>query len=220
MVMFEILTRCPLFQGLEAGKIEELLAGKEFSTEDFTDGALAARRDTAYSGLMIVLKGEVRGETEDRHGKRFLVDRIRAPQLIAPAFLFGGYNRLPIDVVADGPVTILTLHRGLLFELMQENVIVMSNFIDIISNRANLLTRKIYFLSFRTVREKVMNYLLEQTRLNRGPVDVSDLNALSEYFDAPRSSIVTVLNELEKHGIVAYDSGRVTVLNEKALERQ
>ena len=217
--MYKTLTLCPLFQGLEAGKIEELLSGKEFSTEEFTDGALIARRDTAYSGLMVILRGEVRGEVEDRHGKRFLIDRMPAPQLIAPAFLFGGYNRLPIDVVADGQATILTLHRGLLFELMQENVIVMSNFIDIISNRANLLTRKIYFLSFRTVREKVMNYLLDQFLLNKGPVDVSDLNALSEYFDAPRSSVVTVLNELEKHGIIRYDKGLATVLNKKALER-
>ena len=218
--MYEILTQCPLFHGLDAGKIEELLSGREFSTEDFADGAMAARKDTAYSGLMIILKGEVRGEVEDRQGKRYLIDRIQAPQLIAPAFLFGGYNRLPIDVVADGPVTLLTLHRGLLFELMQENVIVMSNFIDIISNRANLLTRKIYFLSFKTVREKMMNYLLDQSHLNKGSVDVSDLNALSEYFDAPRSSIVTVLGEMDKHGIISYDKGVVTILNEKALERR
>jgi len=217
--MYEILTRCPYFQGLKAVKIEELLSGKEYSTEDFSNGAWVARRDTAYSGLMIILKGEVCGEVEDHLGKRFLVDRISAPQLIAPAFLFGGYNRLPIDVVADGAVTILTLHRGLLFELMQENVIVMSNFIDIISNRANLLTRKIYFLSFKTVREKMMNFLLEQSRVRKGAVDVSDLNALSEYFDAPRSSIITVLNEMEKHGIIAYDKGLVTILNKKALDR-
>lgn len=217
--MYGILTQCPLFQGLPEGKIEELLKGREFSTEDFADGELVASKDMAYSGLMIILEGEVRGEVEDRHGKRFLIDRILAPQLIAPAFLFGGYNRLPIDVVADGPVTILTLHRGLLFELMQENVIVMSNFIDIISDRANTLTRKIYFLSFRTVREKMMNYLLDQSRLNKGDVDVSDLNALSEYFDAPRSSIVTVLNELEKHGVITYEKGMVQVLDKKLLER-
>ena len=218
--MYELLTNCPLFHGLTAEKIEAMLAGREFSLQEYADGDIIAHRDVAYSGLMIVLKGEVRGETEDRQGKRFLIDRFQAPQLIAPAFLFGGYNRLPIDVVADGPVAILTLHRGLLFELMQENVIVMSNFIDIISNRANLLTRKIYFLSFKTVREKVMNYLLDQLQIQKGRVDVSDLNALSEYFDAPRSAIVTVLNELEKHGIIVYDHAGVTVLNEKALQRR
>ena len=209
-----------MFHGLTADKIEAMLAGREFSEEEYVDGDMIAHRDLAYSGLMIVLKGEAKGETEDRHGKRFLIDRFQAPQLIAPAFLFGGYNRLPIDVVADGDVTILTLHRGLLFELMQENVIIMSNFIDIISNRANLLTRKIYFLSFKTVREKMMNYLLDQVEIQKGPVDVSDLNALSEYFDAPRSAILTVLNELDKHGIIAYEKNQVTVLNKKALERR
>lgn len=52
-------------------------------------------------------------------GKTIVVDPIEAPQLIAPAFLFGGYNKLPIDVIADGDVTIMTLHRGYIFELMR-----------------------------------------------------------------------------------------------------
>ena len=90
---------------------------------------------------MIILKGQVHGEIVYRN-KPVIIDPIEAPQLIAPAFLFGGYNKLPIDVIADGEVTILTLHRGYLFELMQNNVLILSNFIDIISDRANVWVEK------------------------------------------------------------------------------
>ena len=143
--MYAILAQCPLFRGLTAEQIRETIGERgEFSLTEYKDKDCIAHRDTAYSGLMIILKGRVHGEMVSG-GKTIVVDPIEAPQLIAPAFLFGGYNKLPIDVIADGDVTIMTLHRGYIFELMQANVLIMSNFIDIISNRANVWSKKIFF---------------------------------------------------------------------------
>lgn len=136
--MFPILKDSPLFRGLDQPTIDALLERSSFATAAYDHDACIAKRDTAYSGLMIILKGSVRGEVTDAAGRRRIIDNIAAPQLIAPAFLFGGYNRLPIDVIANEDGTeIMTLHRGGLFEMMQDNTIVLSNFIDIISNRAN-----------------------------------------------------------------------------------
>lgn len=111
--MFPILKESPLFRGLDQQTIDELLANSTVATMTYAKDDVIARRDTAYSGLMIILRGSVRGEVTDAAGHRRSIDNIPAPQLIAPAFLFGGYNRLPIDVVANEDDTeILTLHRG------------------------------------------------------------------------------------------------------------
>ena len=165
---------------------------------------------------MIILKGRVHGEMVSG-GKTIVVDPIEAPQLIAPAFLFGGYNKLPIDVIADGDVTIMTLHRGYIFELMQANVLIMSNFIDIISNRANVWSKKIFFLSFRSLKEKVATYLLEHTSEESGSVPVPDIREIAEYFDATRSALQTVLMELEKKHLIRSEAASIAVLNRKGL---
>lgn len=146
------------------------------------------------------------------------IEPLEAPQLIAPAFLFGGYNKLPIDVVADGDATIMTLHRGYLFELMQGNVLIMSNFIDIISNRANVWSKKIYFLSFRSLKEKAAGYLLGHSTEASPSVEMPDIREIAQYFDATRSAVQTVLAELEKKRLVALSGDRITVLNRKGLE--
>lgn len=162
--MYAILKECPLFRGLTAAQIEDILADKgKYALSEYRDGDLIAQRDTAYSGLMIIIKGKVHGKMTYASGRSADIEPIEAPQLIAPAFLFGGYNKLPIDVIADGDVTIMTIHRGYIFELMQNNVVIMSNFVDILSNRANVWSKKIYYLSFRSLREKVANYLLDHT---------------------------------------------------------
>ena len=131
--MYAILKECPLFRGLTAAQIEDILADKgKYALSEYRDGDLIAQRDTAYSGLMIIIKGKVHGKMTYASGRSADIEPIEAPQLIAPAFLFGGYNKLPIDVIADGDVTIMTIHRGYIFELMQNNVVIMSNFVDIL----------------------------------------------------------------------------------------
>ena len=215
--MYAILAQCPLFRGLTAEQIRETIGERgEFSLTEYKDKDCIAHRDTAYSGLMIILKGRVHGEMVSG-GKTIVVDPIAAPQLLAPAFLFGGYNKLPIDVIADGDVTIMTLHRGYIFELMQANVLIMSNFIDIISNRANVWSKKIFFLSFRSLKEKVATYLLEHTSEESGSVPVPDIREIAEYFDATRSALQTVLMELEKKHLIRSEASSIAVLNRKGL---
>ena len=217
--MYEILTQCPLFRGLDSKQIESIIEGRgDFTVAQYKDGEYIARRDTAYSGLMIIVKGKAKGVMTYSSGKSVNVDTIEAPQLIAPAFLFGGYNRLPIDVIAQGDVEILTLHRGYIFELMQENTLILSNFIDIISNRADVWSKRIYFLSFRSLKEKVVSFLLHNTTEGNPSLAMPDIQQISEYFDATRSAVITVLDELSKHGMISVDGETITVIKRKALE--
>lgn len=216
--MYKILKECPLFRGLTEKQIEEIIDKRgDFTVTEYPDKAVIARKESAYSGLMIILKGQVHGEIVYRN-KPVIIDPIEAPQLIAPAFLFGGYNKLPIDVIADGEVTILTLHRGYLFELMQNNVLILSNFIDIISDRANVWSKKIYYFSFHSLKEKVANYLLESTTDEHNTLTVTDLREVAAYFDVTRSALVTVLLEMEKKHLIKHDESTITLLNRKGLQ--
>lgn len=216
--MFPILKDSPLFQGLDQPTIEALLERASYTTATFDADTVIARRDTAYSGLMVILRGSVRGEVTDAAGHRRTIDNIAAPQLIAPAFLFGGYNRLPIDVVANENGTeILTLHRGGLFEMMQDNTIVLSNFIDIISNRANFFSRKIYALSVLMLTEKVAALLLSAapTRTDTVPMDKT---RMADELNITRNALEQTLAELAKKHLIELSETQIIILNRTALE--
>ncbi len=217
--MYATLTQCPLFRGLTAEQIRSLLSPDgNYSVSEYGPDECIACRDTAYSGLMIVLSGRVRGETPGPSGRTVVIDRLEAPQLIAPAFLFGGYNRLPVDVIAEGPAKILVLHRGYLFELMQSNVLVLSNFIDVISNRASLWSRKIYFLSLRSLQQKLAAYLLENTTEGRPSLELPAPAETAVYFDATRPALNAALAELYKKKLVRIEGEKLTILNRSGLE--
>jgi CRP-like cAMP-binding protein len=218
--MYTILTQCPLFRGLTAAQIEQaLLSQDNFAVTVHAKGEVIARRDTAYSGLMILLTGSASGEMTWPDGRTIKIDRIEAPQLIAPAFLFGGYNRLPVDVIARSEVRILTLHRGFVFELMQDNVLILSNFIDIISTRAGAWSKKIYLLSFRSLEAKLAGYLLDNSSPGQPSVAMPDPAQAADYFAATRSSLQSVVKGLEKRGAISTDGDNMVILSREALQQ-
>lgn len=206
--MYEKLELSPLFRGLTAAEIEDLLSDKSYTVKEFSAGDIIAEKDTAYSSLMLILDGVVRGETTDFCGGVMKVNQIKAPNLISPAFLYGGYNRLPIDVVAHTDTSILEIHRGSVFAMMQENVLVLSNFIDIISQRANLLTKKLFFLSFKSLESKVAEYLLNKTY---NTDECIDKQKLVHYFEVPVDSMDRVLNSLAKTGAIKVAGQKVII---------
>lgn len=219
IAMYDKLTECPLFRGMSAEQIASVLScdGDNYILTDYQASDVIARRDTAYSGLMIIVEGRASGVISYSDGSSSKVDSIESPGLIAPAFLFGGYNRLPIDVVADVPTKIMTLHRGFIFELMQENMIILSNFIDIISNRANIWSKKIYFLSFKSLKQKAASYLLDHSSAGNNVVPMPDISQIADVFASTRSALMTVLEGLERKGLVDINGNDITVVNRDAL---
>ncbi len=216
--MYTTLVNCPLFRGLTAEQIEKILPRNEnISRTKYKAGEKIAQRDTAYSGLMILLQGSASGVMVSPDGRSQTIEAIEAPQPIAPAFLFGGYNRLPVDVIAQSDAEVLTLHRGLLFELMQADVVILSNFIDIISNRANAWSKKIYALSFSSLRQKVASYLLDHSSPEQSTVAIPGIAETAQFFAATRSALTSVLEGLAKKGIIKFDPVQVTILRREAL---
>lgn len=217
--MYKILTQCPLFRGMTAGQIEEAIGtATDLAITKYAKNETIAHKDTVYSGLMIIIIGSARGEFTYLTGQTLKIDTIEAPELIAPAFLFGGYNRLPVDVIAESEVEILTLHRGFLFELMQDNMLVLSNFIDIISNRANVWSKKIYLLSFKSLKEKVASYLLDHSTPENGVVPVPQIKEIAEFFAATRSAMTAVLEDMQRKHVITHNNEIITILSRNALE--
>lgn len=216
--IYTILEGCPLFRGMDSDGIKAVLSPDSMAVDSFGKGEIVAHRDTAYSGLMIILRGSAMGTFTYPTGQTINIEAIEAPELIAPAFLFGGYNRLPVDVIALTDLEVMTLHRGYLFELMQENTLILSNFIDIISNRAGVWQKKIYALSFKTLKEKFASYLLDHSHDGNPIVPIPDIREIAESFAATRSAVLSVVEGLEKKHIIRKIGDNIEILNRQALK--
>ena len=202
------------------GEMEGLISKHPHSIRSFVKGSVLASRDETYTSLMVVLEGSVKGEMVDHSGRVVKIEDIAAPRPIAPAFLFGQNNKLPVDVVANDVVKVAIIPRASMIGIMQANSQVLTNYLDMMSNRATFLSNKLYFLSFRSIKEKLAHYLLD---LSKGNLRTFSLpmgqQELADYFGVTRSSLARVFAELEKEELVTFDRRKVTIVSRDGLAK-
>lgn len=217
-VNFDMLSRCPIFQGVSPQDLEVLLSQHAYSVKSYSKGVRLATRDDECTNLMVVLEGSVKGEMVDHTGKVVKIEDIAAPRPIAPAFLFGQNNRLPVDVVANEDVTVLVIPRNSVVGIMQASTQVLTCYLNMMSNRATFLSNKLYFLSFRSIKEKLAHYLLD---LSRGNLRTFSLpmgqQELADYFGVSRSSLARVFADFERDELVRFDRRQVTIFSRDGL---
>lgn len=216
----EILTRSPLFKGISAAEIAEMLKRVRHRIKTYKKGnAIAFKGDTCEE-LSVLIKGSVRGEMVDYSAKEVEIEIIPAPRPLAPAFLFGPRSVFPVDAIANGEVTLLAIPKASLITLFQLNTAVLRNYLDIVSGRAQFLSEKLYFMSFKTIKEKIVHYILTQAKPGQDKVALPrNQRELSEFFGVTRPALSRVFAGLEREGIIAYDRKTVTIKDREAFNK-
>ena len=99
--MYEILMESPLFRGLRAGQIEELLSRITFRIRKYEGGEVIAYSGDVMGSQPVIIKGSVKGEMIDFAGRVIKIEDIESPRPLAPAILFGKNNKYPVNIIAN-----------------------------------------------------------------------------------------------------------------------
>jgi hypothetical protein len=91
----------------------------------------------------------------DYSGRLIKVEDITAPKAIAPLFLFGEQNRYPVEVTANDPTEVIELPKPSVLSLFRKNEQFLENYMNLSANYARTLSDKLFFMSFKTIRQKL-----------------------------------------------------------------
>lgn len=216
--MYNTLSQSPLFKGIQPNDLENIFSEINFQTKKYNKDQLIASRDEAVNSLLILLKGSVRGEMLDFSGKVLKVEDIHAPKPIVGAFLFGNRSKFPVDVITSEETTLLQIPKESVLKLFQLNPIFLQNFLNNISNRAQFLSRRIWFLSFKTIKGKLAQYILNIEAKQGNTINLNmTQKELAEFFGVTRPSLARALGEMEKMKIIETNRKLITILDENKL---
>lgn len=218
MVDFNGLSQCPLFRGITFQEGEELLKKVNYQVKRFKKDEIVAIAGEVVQHMNIILSGSVRGEMIDYSGKIIKIEDIEAPKPIASAFLFGKENCFPVTVTANDEVKILAIPVPEFLKILQFNTQILRNYLNTISTRAQFLSQKLNFLSFKTIKEKVAHFLLQQAgdKLHSVFVD-STQQQLADLFGVTRPSLARVFSEMQKENLIEIEKRTIKILNKEKL---
>ena len=219
--MIPALVNNPLFRGITP---ERLFAEREeisFHTRSYKKGEILAQQGAVCNRLVILTKGSVRGEMIDYSGRLIKVEDIAAPRAIAPLFLFGEENRYPVEVTANEPTEVIELPKSSVLRLFRKNEQFLENYMNLSANYARTLSDKLFFMSFKTIRQKLASYLLrlyKQQQQTHITLDRSQ-QELSDYFGVSRPSLARELAHMQEDGLLIADRKHITILQKEQLVR-
>ncbi len=212
------LAQCPVFLGLNEPEISDILSKTHHFTKSFEVGEIAAFSGETVNFLMIVLEGSVKGEMQDFSGKVIKIDDIRAPRVLASAFIFGKQNKFPVNVMANEKTRLLYIPKYEFMKMLQSDIRILQNFLNVVSTQSQMLASKLKFLSFKTIKGKIAQYILSLAGPDKSTVELPmTQNDLAEQFGVARPSLARALGEMAEEGIISVDRKVVRILDRKRL---
>ena len=219
--MTPALTNNPLVRGITPEKLSANLEEISFHTHSYRKGEILARQGDVCNRLVILTKGSVRGEMIDYSGRLIKIEDIAAPRALAPLFLFGEENRFPVEVTANEPTEVIEIPKASVLELFRRNEQFLENYMNLSANYARTLSDKLFFMSFKTIRQKIASYLLrlyKQQQQLQITLDRSQ-QELSDYFGVSRPSLARELSHMQEDGMIIADRKQITILQKEWLIR-
>lgn len=205
---FEILLRCPLFEGIGPKDARAMLGCLGARTVEAARGASIFLEGSPAEYVGIVLSGAAQVLRDDFYGNRAIQAVLQPGELFGETFACAGLDRLPVAVEAAQPSRILLIRLRRITETCSNacefhNRMVM-NLLRAIAGKNLMLNAKIEITSRRTTREKLMAYLLNQAKRAGGSTFTIPLDrqGLADYLGVERSALSAEIGKLRREGVI------------------
>ncbi|MDP2889286.1 MAG: Crp/Fnr family transcriptional regulator [Bacteroidota bacterium] len=220
MIQSEILCQSPIFRGISPDELQKLFSQIHYQVKSYQKNDLITMSGETCDRLLIIQEGSVKAEMNDYSGKTIKIEDMSAPWPLATAFLFGKENRFPVTVSATSEVEMVSIPKPEFVKLLQFNSLILNNYLNTISTRAQFLSQKLKFLSFKTIRQKIAHYLLEKAGDRLQTVEVpQSQEQLAEMFGVTRPSLARTLGEMVQEGLIETQRRCIKILDKDRMHQ-
>ncbi|MEE1279309.1 MAG: Crp/Fnr family transcriptional regulator [Oscillospiraceae bacterium] len=205
----ELLYDISLFSDIPKQKIPEVLTYIRANIVKYEKGQVIFREGEPVEKAGIILSGSAELRKEDYHGNRTLLQTLQEGQMFGEALCCTDADILPVGIYAAEKCAALLFDcKGIIEEdtkKFEYQSLLLKNLLLIIAQKNLVLRAKINLLSKRTTREKIMAYLLaESKKAGKSEFDiVYDRQQLADYLGVERSAMSAEIGKLRRDGVIS-----------------
>ena len=221
--IIEQLKKNDLFSSLNNDEISNIISKVKYTVKTYEKDAIIAGEDEECNSLGLILDGHIEIQRIYLSGKHIVLKRMTSGEVFGEAIIFSKRNHYPATIISMSKSTIAFIKKEDVIQLglLEENIL--KNFITLLSDKIFVLNNKIKNISFKTVKQKVINYILEQMheqKSNSKIVLKSNKEQISSYIGIPRPSLSRELMKLRDEGIIDFDKNTITICDIDSLEEE
>ena len=213
---------CELFESITEEEQKKMLTCASAKEKTFAAGDYIFRQGDPPKNMYLVIKGSVMVAKDFFSGKRNVLFMVYEKDVIGEMFAFSDESQYWYDAIASEPTTVLEIPFGFFFGFCEnacrKHQTVVKNMLCIFSRKSFMMTKKLYLLSGKTLKERISMWVLD----NAGEKDTfkSDMNReeLSDYLGTTRPSLSRELMAMQDEGLIEVERSSFKIKDREGLE--
>ena len=207
-----------LFKDISIEEYKRLLSCLEAREKKFEAGETVCSYDPGFGDLGIIGTGTACVVRYEYNGARTILERLGPQDLFGRMLSYDCREQAGVNVVCESPCSILFLKYGCISATCTKACAhhhqLIQNLLNLISERALNLSRRVEVLSQRTIREKLMCYFYQLSSQAKSAVFSLPFSMvdLADYLSIDRSAMTRELKRMKDEGLVEMDRRRVRLL--------
>jgi CRP-like cAMP-binding protein len=220
----ERISRTLLFQGITTEELTAMLNCLQPRVWSYKRNDYIVTGGDAYESLGLVLKGAATVSKENAAGNRVVMTLLKPGDLFGEIVAFSTQMTWPATVQAQESCEVLFLPRGKIVgeceRICPAHRTLIQNFLRIISERALMLSKKVEYLTIKSMRGKISTYLMEQYAKTGDPRIILPLNRneLADFLNVSRPSMSREICKMRDEGVIDFHLTTFKILDLAAIK--
>lgn len=221
-IIINQLQKNELFKGLSAEKIENVINKIKYSIKRYSKNEIIANEDDVCTTLSLVLDGSVEIQRLYSNGKYIVLKRLSTGDVFGEALVFSKAKTYPATVMSLSESSIFFIDKEYVLKLCSTEEKILENFISLLSDKVFILNSKIKSISFKSIRQRVINFILDEVReqKNKNIILKNTKEEIAASLGIPRPSLSRELIYLRDNGYINFSRRSISVIDIESLEEE
>lgn len=219
-LIIDTLKTSQIFKGVDKSSIEDIIKTLCYKSTSYDKGAIIAIEDDPCDKVGIVIAGSIEIKKMLESGKAITIVTIKEGGTFGEVIIFSDVTHYPSTIEAGNNCKVLFISKIELLKLCRNNDIILTNFMGLLSNKVLLLNKKVRSFCYNTLRQKIVNYLLDEYYNQKSfMLNLQYSRAeLAEFLGIPRPSLSREMIKMKDENLIDFYKDSVKIINLEILK--
>ena len=175
--------------------IDKILREHPVKYVRYAKGDIMAMQGYACRSLFLLCSGSAYARMVSEEGRELTLDTLNAPEVLASSFLFSSKGVFPVTILAASACEVQLVGRECLRQLIHADSVVMSNFIEIVSDHSIFLSNRLAEFALQTLSSRIVGYIKQYGSL-------TNLQETAFIMGVARPSLSRAVSQLVGQGVL------------------
>jgi len=220
----KIAPNCMLFNNTDRHELSTMLVCLDFRVRSCKRNDIINMAGDPFEGVGVVIDGQVAVVKENVSGERIILAILSPGELFGEMAAFTGNRIWPATIIAQTDCTVMYVPTDKLVGQCPRSCTghrkLIMNMLGILARKAMTLSRQLDYLSIRSIRGRIANYLLEQQRQNGTSTFMLSMNRneLADFLNVTRPSLSREMCRMRDEGMLDFHRSSVRIRDLEALK--